>query len=40
MRININERTYADLPGQLLATIEREIEVWRKVVREAGLQPE
>jgi len=27
-------------PEQLLATIKKEIEVWRKVVREAGVKPE
>jgi len=40
MRTNINERTYADLPEQFLATIEKEIVVWRKVVSEAGVKPE
>ena len=40
MRTNINERTYAGLPEQLLATIKKEIELWREVAREAGLQPE
>ena len=40
MRTNINERTCADLPEQFLATIKKEIELWREVAREAGLQPE
>ncbi len=40
MRTNINERTYAGLPEQLLAMIEKEIVVWRKVVSEAGVKPE
>jgi len=40
MRTNINERTYAGLPEQLLATIKKEIVVWRKVVSEAGVKPE
>jgi hypothetical protein len=40
MRTRINERTYADLPGQFLATIRKEIELWREVARQAGVQPE
>ena len=27
-------------PGQFLATIKKEIELWREVAREAGVQPE
>ena len=40
MRTNISERTYADLPGQFLATIKKEFELWREVAREAGVRPE
>jgi hypothetical protein len=40
MRINIDERTCADSPEQFLATIKKEIELWREVAREAGVRPE